>query len=154
MIIKRWHAGDYQAMGYGCGWMFAIAMSICFKHLSSFWLGNVAMAIAMPPMPPLYLLALLPFARERWVTTWVGLVVSRCLSLRRFCSERGWLLRLGLLPWHDSDYHSSVFSFQSLGFTLNLMIWLQLCCHIIPILLMPELMFFNGVIQETTKMKH
>eukprot|EP00434_Breviolum_minutum_P013373 symbB.v1.2.011782.t1/scaffold798.1/size257095/3 len=53
-------------MGYGCGWMFAIAMSICFKHLSSFWLGNVAMAIAMPPMPPLYLLALLPFARERW----------------------------------------------------------------------------------------
>lgn len=43
--------------------------------------------------------------RERWVSTRVGLVVSRCLSLRRFCSERGWLLRLGLLPWHDSDHH-------------------------------------------------
>ena len=42
--------------------MFAIAMSICFKHLSSFWLGYVAMAMVMPPMPPLYFLALLPFA--------------------------------------------------------------------------------------------
>ena len=69
-------------------------------------------AIAMSISNPYQFLktqALLTAAgRQRFLRSQVSrLVVSRCLSLTRFCSERGWLLRLGLLPWHDSDHHSS-----------------------------------------------
>ena len=65
-------------------------------------------AIAMSISNPYQFLktrALLTAAgRQRFLRSQVSrLVVSRCLSLTRFCSERGWLLRLGLLPWHDSD---------------------------------------------------